>query len=384
MKHRINIQQLKAAYQKDIKGWHGISDTTEGSVKANLIGGATATGHGFKFHISIEPSKIAQAAIIIADTINNSDCPEIGIKFSSQHLADSDSRQPSKQAAFAPVGTGEGGYLTETELQSFIALLAEIDKKLFEAGIGLDPKPFNADNKPDKFDAVVPLTDGAPSRFGYRNENCVILVDELYQECVGAAAEDITPQGDSYLVRKSYFDSLPMSQRHNAAAVADPFAAITLPNHSVVELDDAQTEGMAGKMPLDITSPTGLMVTDDEEDLEAIGKAAELLELNKRAIEICMQQAIDAVGSSFFSKIGSLFMDKAQTKKNLLSTLKSDFVKASSEEERFNAIEAFQKQLNTHRGVETAQTTSGKFFQQAISKYHLETVISKPAISSHG
>ena len=263
--HNINLNQLGKAFNNESPrdSWHIISDTTIGTTKTVYAGGATNTSHGFKFHISIQLNKAKEAALIIAEEINKSACPKIGIKFRAQSaLTNNPNRQPGKEVALAVCGSGKEGNLTKEDVKRFYLLLANIDNRLAKANIAQDPLPFNSDKLSSKFDRVILHTEGSPSRFAYRNENAIVLYDDTYRTMAHAPRKNISKQtSNGYLVKESYFRALPQDKKHNPAEITDPFFDWTFTNaHGLVtEADTAppatttQLEDTAGGTMLSLT-----------------------------------------------------------------------------------------------------------------------------------
>lgn len=99
----ISIQRLTQIYITDFnspesKGWLAVPDSKEGSIIANALGSSGGNpGNGWKIHISIDPDKIALAAQLIANELNQAEAPRVSIKFAGKQLAPTG--QPSKQIA---------------------------------------------------------------------------------------------------------------------------------------------------------------------------------------------------------------------------------------------------------------------------------------------
>ncbi len=237
--HKISIPALRQAFdtekpERKMHGWHACHSTFDGDIIPNMGGGSTATDHGFKLHISIHPSQMKEGAILIAQTINQSDFPnEIGIKFSSSGLANTDSRQFAKQVAFAPVGSGAAGELTKEDIRQFKQLLENIDRVLNNHHIKSDPVPLNSDNRVDKQNRAIPLANNEISRFSYRDEHFLPMDDEIYRDIMPRRHhhKPHAPQTDgakTHYVKMSHMKALAQSQRYNPLMKRDPFLVCKL------------------------------------------------------------------------------------------------------------------------------------------------------------
>ena len=220
----INIEKLDEIYSASIdspenKGWIAVPDSKGDTLIANAAGSSGGNpGNGWKIHISIDPSKMSQAAQLIAQELNRDEAPQVSIKFAGKQLASIG--QPSKQIALI-------FYKKELKNNANIAaFLSRIESVLRSNNIGTDPRPINSDIEAakTKYDSVLFDEQGNASRFNYRNEQCIVMEDDLYNEVGGE--DNTSVQGEQIWVRQSYYLKLPNSQKHNPGnCIEDPFAA---------------------------------------------------------------------------------------------------------------------------------------------------------------
>ncbi|CAM3046292.1 hypothetical protein [Legionella worsleiensis] len=245
----IDINELINLYKPDSAGsenahWIMIPDSKDNVIYSNAIG-AVGDGivNGWKIHISIAPEQMAQAVVLIAQELINEDAPRAAIKFASNALARTG--QPSKQVAVK---------FYDDELKdkkAILNFLNRIDATLKAHKIGTDKRPINSDEmeKKAKYDAVIYDDLGTPSRFNYRNENCIVLLDDIYQMAGGVG--DTTERDGSVLVRQSYYLQLPDSQRHNPGnRVEDPFATFRITSQLPEQPNVQDRTGDLGRNPL--------------------------------------------------------------------------------------------------------------------------------------
>lgn len=252
----IDIEKLHRIYATNLdsrenEAWITISDSKIGEIVSKSQGGSGGDfGNGWKIHISIDPARIAEAAILIAKILNQEDTLRVSIKFSGKALAASG--QPSKQVALCFYEEALGDRI------KIGALLNKIDASLNEQGIGHDPRPINSVARyiSTKWDAPILEQSGAPSRFHYRNEDCVVLDDWLFEETAAELRQGVTEHytviKDNYIlqdrgaqVKQSFFeaqksqglghcpvqysDLTVREQRHpNAKYFMDPFTTIRI------------------------------------------------------------------------------------------------------------------------------------------------------------
>lgn len=221
----ISIEELQQIFQNDQlnhNAWIAISDTKNGAITPEVIGDSGGnTGNAWKIHISIDPNKIAAAAEIICHILNAENAPNVSIKFAGKVLAGGG--QPGKQVAFTP-------YVDAMEdLPALQTFLQQIDQALFDANIGVDPRPINSDAEQAsrKWDAQIRYLDGSVSRFNYRDSNITLLEDTEMDE-ITSPYDNILQIGVLYLVRQSYFMQLPEAQKHNPAQLEDPYSQFSL------------------------------------------------------------------------------------------------------------------------------------------------------------
>lgn len=219
----INIKQLEEIYSTSNdspanQGWIAIPDSKGDTLIANAVGSSGGNpGNGWKIHISIDPDKISQAALLIAQELNRDDAPRVSIKLAGKQLAGAG--QPSKQAAFIFY---EDELNNKTKIAAFIN---RIEYLLSSNDIGIDPRPINSDIEAAKakYDAVIVDDQGQPTRFNYRNESCIVMQDDVYNDVGGTG--NISVQGEQIWVKQSYYLQLPDSQKHNPGnCVEDPLA----------------------------------------------------------------------------------------------------------------------------------------------------------------
>ena len=106
--------------------------------------------------------------------------------------------------------------------------LHKIEIILLAANIGIDPRPINSDIKASQtqYNAVLFDSQGGPSRFSYRNERCIVMDDDVYEDVVGPEGTS-SVQGKQIWVKRSYYANLPNSQKHNPGNLdVDPLDAI--------------------------------------------------------------------------------------------------------------------------------------------------------------
>lgn len=221
----ISQERLQEIYDTDIgspenKGWIAIPDSKDGAIIANAAGSSGGEpGNGWKIHISVEPEKIAQAACLIAQVLNNEDAPRISIKFAGKSLASTG--QGSKQIAFIFY---QEELPDKEKISAFLGLLSSLFK---DNDIGLDSRVINSDREATdtKYDATFLNEQGMPTRYHYRNEQCIVMDDDLYDDVGGSG--NTTIQDKQIWVKQSYYLSLPNTQKHNpGACVLDPFEGI--------------------------------------------------------------------------------------------------------------------------------------------------------------
>lgn len=179
--------------------------------------------NGWKIHISIDPARVVEAAALIAKELNKENAPKVHIKFATSQLALSPLSQPGKEIAFV---------FHSEELHNkpkITHFLNQIELALNERNIGPDQRPINSDTESAtyKYDAAIFNTHGKPTRFNYRNDYCVVLEDETFLQLGGK--DNVTPIGNQFYIRQSYYLSLPNAEKHNPGnQYSDPFAEIRL------------------------------------------------------------------------------------------------------------------------------------------------------------
>ena len=217
------MEKLSSLYDDfENEAWIAIPDSKEGSIVANAVGSSGGNpGNGWKIHISIDPNKIAEAVLFIAERLNIDNSPRVSIKFANQLLAANG--QPSKQIAFI-------FYNEELHNKAKItAFLEEIDLLLTVNHIGPDPRPINSnlEDTKTKYDAMLLDSKGNPTRFNYRNEQCIVMEDALYSEVGGT--ENTCVQSEQIWVKQSYYAILANSEKHNPGnCVVDPLEGIQI------------------------------------------------------------------------------------------------------------------------------------------------------------
>ncbi|HAT1773662.1 TPA: hypothetical protein I8034_003089 [Legionella pneumophila] len=235
----IDIERLQAVYNEDVANdsfaaiaWTMIPDSKTNEMSIGAVGASGGNpNNGWKIHISIDPAKMREAAVIIAELLNEADAPRVSLKFAGKQLAHTG--QPSKQVAFIFY---EEELRNQQKIQEF---LSRIEQELSLRGIGVDQRAINSDVEAakTKYDASILMEDGSQSRFNYRNENCLVLEDSFYKE-MGYGQGNFRVEGEMIFVKQSYYLSLPNEQKHNPGnCQEDPFAVFTLrvPQLLVVE-----------------------------------------------------------------------------------------------------------------------------------------------------
>lgn len=219
----IKLLEIFSSSQGSKKeNWIDIPDSKEGTIHPNVIGDSGGETHnGWKIHISIDPEKIATAAKIICEILNEEkNAPKVSIKFSNTTLAKTG--QPSKQIAFT-------FYQEElSNLENISRFLNNIETALDSAGICPDSRKINTESEAckTKFDASIRDTEGKPTRFNYRNDQCIIMEDALYIDCGGEG--NITQMMEQIWVKQSYYLSLDDKQKYNPGQILDPFSEIRI------------------------------------------------------------------------------------------------------------------------------------------------------------
>jgi hypothetical protein len=223
----INIEKLEKIYSTNFdspenKGWIAVPDSKIDTIIANAKGSSGGNpGNGWKIHISIDPEQISQAVQLIAQELNDQDAPRVSIKFAGKQLALTG--QPGKQVAFI---------FYEEELKNIVkiaAFLNRIEFLLKNNNIGMDSRPINSDveGAKTKYDASLLDNQGKTTRFNYRNENCIVMEDELYSD-VGGTGNTLV-QDKQIWVKQSYYMRLPNSEKHNPGNhIADPLTKIRI------------------------------------------------------------------------------------------------------------------------------------------------------------
>lgn len=235
----INIKKLTEIYNTSIdspenNGWIAIPDSKGDDLIADAAGSSGGNpGNGWKIHISIDPNKVLQAVQLIAQELNNKDSPRVSIKFAGKRLAITG--QPSKQVAFI-------FYEQELKDKARIAtFLNRIEFLLSSNNIGIDLRPINSDVEAvkTKYDALILDDQGKPTRFNYRNEQCIVMEDDLYDDVGGTGNTFV--QKEQIWVKQSYYLKLEDSEKHNPGhRVEDPLAKIRIKFEShEKEVDDA-------------------------------------------------------------------------------------------------------------------------------------------------
>lgn len=223
----INIEKLAEIYSTSVEssennGWIAIPDSKSDTLIVNALGSSGGNpGNGWKIHISIDPTKMSQAAQLIAQELNSEEAPRVSIKFAGKQLASTG--QPSKQVAFIFY---EEELINREKIANF---LSRIEFLLRSNNIGPDPRPINSDTEAakTKYDAIILDDQRKPTRFNYRNEQCIVMEDELYNDVGGIGNTSV--QGEQIWVKQSYYLQLPNSQKHNPGnRVEDPFAEIQI------------------------------------------------------------------------------------------------------------------------------------------------------------
>lgn len=224
----IDIDKLDAIYSTDFDSrqnqhWITVPDSKKDELTANALGSSGGNpGNGWKIHISIDPNKISQAVTLVAQALNEDNAPRVSIKFAGKHLAQNG--QPSKQIAFI---------FYEEELQNkakISAFLNRIESLLTSNDIGQDPRPINSDEKAakTKYDTFILNTKNEPTRFNYRNEQCIVLEDHCYHDDFGYSG-NFHVQDQCIFVKQSYFLELDNSQKNNPGnQFDDPLAVIRI------------------------------------------------------------------------------------------------------------------------------------------------------------
>ncbi len=215
------IAIFNSSQENKKENWISIPDSKEGTIYPNVIGSSGGETHnGWKVHISIDPNKIIDAATLITEILNDKNAPKVSIKFASMHLAKNG--QPSKQVAF----TFYQDELIQTD--KIATFLNSIEAALTSAGIGRDSRQINSDAEicKTKFDACMLNTEGKPTRFNYRNDQCIVMEDELYLDCGGRG--NITQVSEQIWIKQSYYLNLEDIQKHNPAQIPDPFSKIRI------------------------------------------------------------------------------------------------------------------------------------------------------------
>lgn len=222
----INSQSMQNLYAQDddkIEFWHAIPDSKSGQIVPHMMGSSGGdTQSGWKIHISIDPDQISEAVSSIVEVLNQADSPRVSIKFATKKLAKTG--QPSKQVALV-FYQEELEPFTEEKQNKIIQFLNEIEKLLSQKKIAKDPRAINSDpqSAETKYDAFILDINHQPTRFNYRNENCVVMEDEVYSEVGGVAGYLVQEQ--QILVQKSYYNRLPKEEKHNPSnSDFDPFA----------------------------------------------------------------------------------------------------------------------------------------------------------------
>lgn len=185
------------------KAWIAISDSKIGTISSNIKGGSGGDfGNGWKVHISVDPIVIEEAAVLIAQVLNKPDMPRVSIKFAGKKLAQAG--QPGKQVALC-------FYEKELENPEKIASLLNLIELLFYMNnIGRDNRAINSDKNyiPTKWDASIQDTSNKPSRFNYRNEDCTIMSDELFNEAAlelnNAVKKGVLPINTYCVIKDNY------------------------------------------------------------------------------------------------------------------------------------------------------------------------------------
>ncbi len=243
------IEIFSSSQENKKEHWISIPDSKEGTVYPNVIGSSGGETHnGWKVHISIDPNKIINAATFIAEILNDKNAPKVSIKFASMHLAKNG--QPSKQVAFT-------FYQDELiQADKITTFLNNIEVSLSSAGIGCDARQINSDAEicKTKFDACMLNSEGKPTRFNYRNDQCIVMEDELYLDCGGQG--NITQISEQIWIKQSYYLNLEDVQKHNPAQVTDPFSKIR-----ITIINDVTKEEAPAK---DKTSASSIIIKRNE------------------------------------------------------------------------------------------------------------------------
>lgn len=217
LSHKLAATYLSDATEQDM--WIAIPDSKAPEIQTAVVGGSGGeVGNGWKVHISIDPSKVATAAVLIAKLLSQEDMPRVSIKYAGKNLARVG--QPGKQIAF---------HFYSKELhykEKILKFLNQIEELLRKNSIGVDPRPINSDAESAqyKFDAPLPITTNN-QRFHYRNDDYLVLEDSLYQDIAGVG--NILIQGNQIFVQQSYYLSLEPNQKYNPDVnIPDPFIAL--------------------------------------------------------------------------------------------------------------------------------------------------------------
>ncbi len=203
--------------------WVIISDTHQSAVKCGVGNAGSSESGDWKIHISLERNKVREAIPLILKQVMAPDMPSFGIKFANPTLLQDDKSQPAKQVALI--------LAKNFDPKQIETLLSNIANSLYEQGIHPEARTINSDGKSAsyKWDAAILYTDDRPSYFNYRDENAVVMEDDLYIDTTGSNENFmIIPNSPMAYVKKSYFDNLPSSQKHNPIKKDDPLSNLII------------------------------------------------------------------------------------------------------------------------------------------------------------
>lgn len=188
------------------------------------------TSATWKIHISVDPDQVEDAIDILYSEIEKSDL----IIHGKVHTATKEPVmrvQPGKQFALIVLDA-------DSDKKEWLTLLTNIAKRFKEKSIKVDSRAINSDPEQSwrKWDATIEV-ENAPPYFNYRTDSFTVIEDDEdfedftigYSKLAGTSSNvRFAPGTEGYMIKRSYFESLPEDQKHNPTNVVDFLEDITI------------------------------------------------------------------------------------------------------------------------------------------------------------
>ena len=175
--------------------------------------------HIWQVVISVQPTKMREAASAICDLLRVDSAPRLSIQFAGK----------TKEELY-PFGTEVVlSFYDEVQPGEMKSFLSAIQNALIAKGIAPDDRDFESSFAP------LCITEGIVGYLFYRDKRVQVLSDQNF-DTLASGDKPCFLNGSKLFVKESFYRQLPPAQKHNPQGLSDPFRAICIVKGSDADL----------------------------------------------------------------------------------------------------------------------------------------------------